>query len=643
MGEQRVQRASSAEEIRVFTRRLLNDVRALERMLEEDMIESGIRRIGAEQELFLVDSSWRPAPVGVEILEGLEDPRIGPELGLFNLEFNTTPFRFADDCLHALETEVRELLDIVRSACVRRDIEVVLTGILPTLRKSDLDLDNMTPLERYRALNEALNRLRGGAYNFYIKGTDELLVKHETMMLEACNTSFQVHFQVGPREFARLYNVAMVATAPALAAATNSPLLFGRRLWQETRIALFQQSIDTRSAMPDVRDIQPRVSFGTRWVEDSVLDIFREDIARFRVLLGTESEEDPLALVSRGKAPRLQALQLFNSTVYRWNRPCYGVDDNGIAHLRIENRVLPSGPSPRDEVANAAFWYGLVSGLAGRHPDIRERISFDDAKANFVAAARLGLGAPMVWLDGEESEARRLILERLLDVAREGLETSGIRAEDIDRYLGVVQARVEGRRTGAAWLLQSLARMQGDESTEEKMLALTEATAARQREGKPVHEWALAELSESAGWRATFHRIDQYMPTDLVTVTADEPLDLVANLMDWHHIRHVPVEDSEHRLVGLVTRRTLLRFLATEEAREAESPVPVSQIMERNLITVEPDTGTLEAIELMREHGISCLPVVRDGHLVSMITEREFMRIARQLLEEKLRSSTTPE
>ncbi len=635
MGELQVHQAGDADELRVFTRRLLKDVKALERMLDTGLVESDVRRIGAEQEMFLVDDSWRPAPRALEVLENADDPLIVPELGLFNLEFNSAPLLFQDGCLREMEERIREILDRARSAARRAGVQIVLVGILPTLRKSDLTLENMTPEERYFALNQALNRLRGGAYNFYIKGTDELLVKHETMMLEACNASFQVHFQVGPEEFARLYNVALAATAPVLAAAVNSPLLFGRRLWQETRIALFQQSIDTRSAMSDLRELHPRVSFGSRWVESSILDIYREDIARFKVLLGTEVDEDPMDVVERGRAPQLRALTLFNSTVYRWNRPCYGVKD-GKAHLRIENRVLPSGPTIVDEVANAAFWFGLVSGLAERYEDIRELMTFDDAKANFVAAARLGLGAPFTWLEGRESGARELILEELAPLAREGLEAAGIVGADIDRYLGIIERRVESRQTGASWLLRSLAGMKERGSLEERLTALVAASAARQRENRPVHEWGVAEFEERGAWRASHLRIEQYMTTDLVTVTREAPLDLVANLMDWHHVRHVPVEDNEHRLVGLITRRTLLRDMAEREYRESDQPVPAEEIMERDVIAVPPDTPTLQAIELMRHHRISCLPVVRDGILVGIVTETDFMQIARDLLKQKL-------
>ena len=635
MGEKRVQRKSTAEEIREFTRSLLDDVKALQLMHDRGLIESGVRRIGVEQEMFLVDRDWRPAPVSPRVLARIEDPRITTELGSFNLEANIQPFRFEDDCLRKLETTVTELLEISRAAAREENAEVALVGILPTLRLSDLTLEQMTPEERYYALNEALNRLRGGAYSFYIRGIDELLVKHDSVMLESCNTSFQVHFQVSPAEFPRFYNIAQVLAAPVLAAAVNSPLLFGRRLWRETRIGLFEQSVDTRSPTPDLRETHARVSFGTDWVEESVLDIYRQDIGRFQVLLGAHIDEDPLAAVAAGNAPRLQALQLFNSTVYRWNRPCYGVSD-GVAHLRIENRVLPSGPTPIDEIANAAFWFGLMAGFLERFDDIREVISFGDAKGNCLAAARLGLGAPFVWLGGEEIGARRLILDQLLEVAAFGLSTAGIDEPDVDRYLNVIEKRVESRHTGADWMLRSLAGMKGRGSPDERLRALTAAIVARQQENRPVHEWELAELRESGGWRGSHAVVAHFMTTDMATVHEDQPVDLVANLMDWNEVRHIPVEDPGQQLIGLVTRRTLLRFLASDEARSADQPVPVSRIMIRELITIPPDTPTLEAIELMRKHRISALPVVRAGRLVGIVSERDFMQLAQALIDKEL-------
>jgi CBS domain-containing protein len=637
LGEKDIRLELDSSDLRVFTQALLRDVRALDRLLQQgDQIESGVRRIGLEQELFLVDDMWRPAPVAVEALERIEDPRVTSEIGRFNLECNLEPLLFGGNCLRLMENRLNELLDQVRKVVRDLGAEVVLAGILPTLRKSDLTIDNMVPADRYYALNDALTRLRGGDYDLRIKGTDELRVTHDSVMLEAANASFQVHFQVGPEEFARLYNIAMAVTGPVLAAAVNSPLMLGRRLWAETRIAVFQQSVDTRSAISEIRDVPARVSFGREWVDESVLEIFKSDVSRFRVLLGREIDEDPFELMEEGRVPSLKALQLFNSTVYRWNRACYGVADN-VAHLRIENRVLPCGPSVRDEVANAAFWFGLLSGLAEEVDDIREVIAFDSVFTNHLAAARHGLEAHLTWLDGEPVTAQELICDRLLPLARKGLETRGIDAADIERYLDTVEARVDSRRTGASWQLGSLADMGEKGTVEERMAALVAAMVERQKHARPVHEWARAELGEAGSWKPSYLRVEQYMSTDLLTVNEEEAVDLVVNLMDWHRIHHVPVEDNDHRLVGLVSHRPLLRFLASDEGRSEAGPIPVKRVMVTDLVTVTPETPTLGAIEVMRQHRISCLPVVKDEKLIGIVTERDFMRIAGQLLEEMLR------
>ena len=636
MGDKDIRLELDSSELRVFTQALLKDVRALEQLLQGDRIESGVRRIGLEQELFLVDDMWRPAPIAVEALERIEDPRVTSEIGRFNLECNLEPLLFGGNCLRLMENRLNDLLGTVRKTVRDLGAEVALIGILPTLRKSDLTMENMVPADRYYALNEALTRLRGGSYELRIKGTDELRVTHDTVMLEAANASFQVHFQVGPEEFAKLYNIAMTVTGPVLAAAVNSPLMLGRRLWAETRIAVFQQSVDTRSAISEIRDVPARVSFGREWVDESAIEIFKSDVSRFRVLLGREIDEDPFEMMEQGRAPSLKALQLFNSTVYRWNRACYGVSDE-VAHLRIENRVLPSGPSVRDEIANAAFWFGLMSGLAEEVEDIREVIGFDTVYKNFLAAARHGLEAQLVWFDGEPVTAQKLICDTLLPLARRGLEVGGIDAADIERYLDTVEARVDSLRTGSRWQLHSLADMGEKGTLEERMAALVAATVERQRHGRPIHEWGRAEIGEAGGWKPSYLRVEQYMSTDLLTVNEEEAIDLVVNLMDWHRIHHVPVEDNEHRLIGLVSHRPLLRFLASDEGRGEEGPVPVSQVMATDLITVDPETSTLDAIDEMRRHRISCLPVVKDDRLIGIVTERDFMRIAGQLLEEMLR------
>jgi CBS domain-containing protein len=454
-------------------------------------------------------------------------------------------------------------------------------------------------------------------------------------MVEACNCSFQVHLQVGADEFARMYNLAQALAGPLLATATNSPLLFGRRLWAETRIALFQQAVDTRTAKEYLRDSAARVNFGNRWVKQSVLEIFKEDVARFRTLVGADLDEDPLAKVERGEVPALKALRLHNGTIYRWNRACYGVL-GGKPHLRIENRVMPSGPSILDEIASAALWLGAMIELGFRVEDVTRHLDFDLAKANFYAAAREGLGAHFTWLDREEVIAYRLVLDKLLPLAEAGLRRALVADDDIKRYLGVVEHRVQSGRSGSRWLLSSLAGMRDRGTPAERLTALVAATVQRQGTGRPVAEWERARLDEVASTQHNYQTVDQYMTTDLFTVQADDAVDLVANLMGWERIRHVPVEDADHRFIGLVSYRSVLRLYTGSRLGASAPALAVAEVMKTDVITVTPRTPTLEAIATMRRYRIGCLPVVLDGRLVGMLTEENFLDIAADLLEHKL-------
>lgn len=618
---------------RAFTRAVLADLRALERMLAEGSFEKGVRRIGAEQEMFLTNPSFLPAPRALAMLEKLQDPHFTTELGAFQLEVNSAPHPFKGDGFRALESQLTRLMTKAWGAAQELGLQAVLVGILPTMRKSDLGMDNMVPSPRYLALSKAVAEMRQGDFEFSIKGLDELVLAHDSVMVEACNSSFQVHLQVDADDFARQYNLAQVLSGPLLAISCNSPLLFGKRLWAETRIALFQQAVDTRSKTHHLRGAASRVTFGSRYVESSITEIFREDIARFRALVGVDLQEEPLSVLKAGRVPELKALRLHNGTIYRWNRACYGIID-GKPHLRIENRVMPAGPSLVDEVANAAFWCGLMVELSHRYEDISKHLDFDFAACNFYTAAREGSAAPMRWLNGQEVSASRLVLDQLLPAAEAGLRRQQVDEVDISRYLGIVHERVAGGHSGAKWLTSSLHDMKDVGSVGERHCALVAATIQRQRAGRPVAEWERARLPEAGSLKHTYQRVEQFMTTDLYTVEADDGLDLVANLMSWERVRYVLVEDREHRLVGLVSYRAVLRFLATGGIGK---DVPVSEVMKREVSSVTPQTPTLEAMTLMRERRVGCLPVLLDGKLVGVLTEENFLTVARDLMEAQLR------
>src|SRR5262245_14195918 len=417
-----------------FMKALLDDLRALAFMLEDGRVESGVRRIGAEQEMFLIDQAMYPAPISVEVLSQANDSRLTTEIARFNLEANLTPRLLTGNCFQQMEAELRELIAQARASAKNFEADILLSGILPTLQPSDLTLENLTPSPRYDQLNREVIRSRGGPLSIYIKGLDELHLSHDNIMMESCNTSFQIHFQTNAQDFVRDYNIAQAITAPVLAVAVNSPLLFGKRLWRETRVALFQHSTDAR-ARPQLARSQPaRVSFGDKWLEQSVIALFHDQISRFRPIMISQPDEDPFHVLARGETPKLSALCMHNGTVWRWNRACYGVHE-GKPHLRIENRALPSGPSVVDEIANTAFFAGLMLALPEEYGDIAKRMSFDEAKGNFFRAARHGLDAQFNWIDGETYSASTLILDHLLPLARAGLKNAELAARDADKYL----------------------------------------------------------------------------------------------------------------------------------------------------------------------------------------------------------------
>ena len=641
MGAHNVDEDIDERKLHEFMQALLADLRALAFMLEHGCIESGVRRVGAEQEMFIVDQNLRPAPLAMEVLKHAGDHRLTTEMARFNLEANLTPQALTGRCFHVMHEELKEVLARARLSAAEFEADILLAGILPTLRVVDLTLANITPLPRYYELNRTLSQLRGGPFAIHIKGLDELHLTHDNMMMEACNTSFQVHFQVNPAEFVDHFNVAQAITAPVLAAAVNSPLLFGHRLWEETRLALFQHSADARSRTQLARSQPPRVGFGEQWLQHSVIELLHDQIARFRPIMITRPDEEPMQVLARGEIPLLSAMCLHNGTVWPWNRACYGVKD-GVAHLRIENRALPAGPTTMDEIANAAFFVGLMLSLPGEYGAISKRMSFDEAKTNFFAAARHGLNAQFNWIDGKSYPAASLIQDHLLVLARQGLECAGVDTSDIDVYLGVIAERVQSGQTGAQWMLKSLSATEGSGPKDMRYRALTVTMLQRQKEGKPVHTWPIIEADENADWSQSYQTVGQFMATDLFTLRPDDLVDLAASVMDWRHIRHVPVEDDEGRLVGLVTHRALLRLLNRGTPTQHTAPLTVREIMKTDPVTVSSTTPTLEAMELMRLNTVGCLPVVDDDQLVGIVTSFDFLEASARLFKERLLASAVP-
>ena len=633
MGEQRVNKPSSGKDLQKFTRALLNDIKSFEYMLQNDWFEKGIHRIGAEQELVIVDlQNYRPAPINTEVLAKMEPyPWLDTELARFNLETNFTPRDLKGNCFTELLNESTDQLKIIKRGLADHNADLVLTGILPTIRKSDLEYKNLTPKKRYQALMEAVaQQLSTDSFELRLTGIDELMIKHDSPLLEACNTSFQVHLQVSPSQFVKFYNIAQALAGPVMAIAANSPLVFGRRLWHESRIAMFQQSLDTRGSRANMRESSPRVHFGRDWINESILEIHKEDISRFRVLLAADVTEDSLQMIANGKVPKLRALQVHNSTVYRWNRPCYGISDNGKPHLRIENRVFPSGPTTIDEIANAAFWIGCMVGLAKEVDDIRKKVSFADVADNFIKGAQFGIDSKFNWFDDQKIPAVDLILKELLPVAHKGLKAQHVADEDINKYLGIIEERAKKHMNGARWQLRAYTKLMEQTNRTEALTVLTASMLQHQNKNIPIHKWKMPELKDLRSYKPQELQVGDFMTTDLLTVQADDIVELVAELMDWRKIRYMPVEDTKGKLIGLITSRLLLRYFTSSKAKKAKV---VKDLMLKKPMTASPSTTIMDAMGMMRKNKIGCLPVVQDNELIGIFTEMDFMRISASLME----------
>ena len=417
-----------------------------------------------------------------------------------------------------------------------------------------------------------------------------------------------------------------------LAASTNSPFLLGRRLWHETRVALFERAIDERTPAQVDRGLATRVSFGDAWLRSSVLELFRDNAARFHVIMTRDCESNPLDILAQGRAPELPALGLHNSTVWRWNRPCYGVCD-GVAHLRIENRVLPAGPTIVDEVANAALFYGLMLGLEDRSDEIPQKLPFAAAKSNFQAAARHGLKAELLWFDGRHRPADKMLQEELIPTADAGLARVGVSRKQRDYYLGIVEARVGNGRTGSRWLLEALQQAEKVHGAAACIGRVTQQMLKEQAGGCPVHQWepdrVLAEAPKQSAETLT---VGDVMTREVFTVLPRDLLDLASNVMTWRHFRHVPVEDESGTLVGVLTARHLLKAYGKRALGAEQEPISVESVMETELVKVRPDMPVAQAVELLLGAEPGCLMVVSKTRMVGIVTERDLLWATREKL-----------
>jgi hypothetical protein len=473
-----------------FAQQLRDDLEALRTLLSLPNFGVGPSSLGAELELSLVDAAGLARPVNQVVCEQAQLPQLTLELNRFNLEYNASKVDAAGAPFDTLASELDGALGQLGRAAGAHGATVVAIGILPTLREVDLDASAMTDLARYRALSHSLKALRQAPFRIDIQGEESLVYESDDVTLEGAATSFQVHLRVPPARFAALYNAIQLATAPALALSTNSPIFLGRKLWRETRIALFKQAVDGRSA-PQRESELPRVLFGRGWLRGSAYPLFEQAVSAFPPLLPAPNDEDPRAALAAGEIPRLSALRLHAGTVWPWNRAVFDPADGG--HLRIEMRALPSGPTTIDMMASAAFMVGLGVGLEPDIERIMPALAFELASENFYAAAQFGLDARLIWPLGAKLEPRELtaraLLPALLETAHAGLERLGLEATQRQRLLGTIAQRIEAATTGACWQRRMLDRLSAQGDRPSALSAMLACYLREAASGRPVHEW----------------------------------------------------------------------------------------------------------------------------------------------------------
>jgi gamma-glutamyl:cysteine ligase YbdK (ATP-grasp superfamily) len=479
----------SGEDRRKYRAKLARSLDVFARMLRERLFEAESCQVGQEIELNLVDEDGAPSMRNADVLAAIADPAWATEVGQFNLEINVPPRRLDGDAIAGLEHEIRASLNAGDAKARETGSRLLMVGILPTLRKLDVHAGTMSANERFRVLNEQIFAARGEDMRIEIDGPEQLLTHADSITPEAACTSVQLHIQVSPDAFASYWNAAQAIAGVQVALAANSPFLFGRQLWQETRITLFEQATDTRPDELKRQGVRPRVWFGERWIT-SVFDLFEENIQFFPALLPICEDEDPLATLDGGACPELAEMTLHNGTIYRWNRPVYAVVD-GNPHLRVENRVLPAGPSVADIMANAAFYYGLVRVLAESERPIWTQLSFTTAAENLQEAARHGMAANLYWPGLGEAPVAELVLRRLLPLARDGLSRWGVDAGHIDRLLGIIEQRCLTGQTGAAWQIAATSALanRGGADRPEALRQMTQRYIEHMHTNEPVHTW----------------------------------------------------------------------------------------------------------------------------------------------------------
>ena len=599
-----------------FYAEIFDDLDVFDQLLAEGGIDSQDHMVGIEQELCLIDSLGEPKKTALSILKVIKDPHFTNELALFNLEANLDPKPLNHNGLWTIGEQLYSLIELGRQKAGEFDTELFLTGILPTISLSDLTFSSMTPVERYKVLSRELLSLRGEKFEIFLQGVDDLHLKLDSILFEACNTSIQVHLQVNPAKFAKYYNWAQLISGPVLACCANSPLLFGKELWSENRIALFKQSLDTRIHYNHYREKIPRVYFGDDWIQQSPTELWKKDVARFPLIFRGEGITNSKIQKQKGQMPELRSVRLHNGTTYTWNRLCYGVD-NGISHIRIECRYLPAGPTIKDELANMVFWVGLMKAAENQKDDFWKEINFSSVKSNFYKAARHGLQSEFD-IFGKHIGAEELCLNSLLPMAEKGLRDQQVDEKVISTYLGVIHDRVARHQTGASWQVENFRRLQKKFKPALVSKILVTEALHYQKEDVPVSDWKkIRDDRLSCFFEASFEKLTakDVMSHKIQAISEEATVLFAEKVMEWQKIHHVIVEDKKDMFKGIVC------FADLKEV--SDKTQKIGRFTTRHCPRVSPETSLVTIQDLFTKNEHVAVIVLEKGKTVGIITDHD--------------------
>ena len=473
MGSEISHRVFTKEDFIAFEKALFHEHEYVKGLFAKGSeIFSNKYRIGYELEVCILDSDNLPNPINKEILDDIHSPLFTNELAKYDLEINGNVFELNGDAPLKLDEDMLSLWDEGQASAKKFNAELGLFGVLPSLKLKHFNKTLFqSDMHRYTLVSQRMRELRHEPVKILFQGEDEVSLEKDDVMLEALGTSLQIHLQIPFDESVAYYHAALLASVVLLGFSANSPLVLGKRAWHESRIAIFEQSVDTRNKERREHGDEKRVHFAHGYI-NSWMDLFEQNNA-FKIIFA-DVKELPVS--------ELHHFSLHNGTIWRWIRPILDRDKDGKHTLRLELRALPSGPTLIDTQVNIWFFIGLIEGFVKSKIDL-QKIPFETLKDDFYSVAKTGLNTKFHEpKDTKKVSLKEWILNDGLSLTKIGLDSFGI--ADADEYLNIIKERTSNGQNGASWQLEHFKKFNN-------IPKLMEDYMKNSEQNIPVHKWSL--------------------------------------------------------------------------------------------------------------------------------------------------------